>query len=195
MTALATVAQLKNVMLRDLGADDLRRAPQLLAIASTKVRTYTGVNFTSTTETKRLRVRAGKVRLPQAPVTAVSGVVDMDGNTVSHEWYAGRVVDCNPTLLNEFEINLRRIPVQWVDVTYTHGYDPIPDDVVGVVCDMVAAALDSPPEGAPVVSETMGPFSESHGTTGSGVGGVQLTQTMRDALFPYMSPAGTVTVS
>lgn len=77
-------------------------------------------------------------------------------------------------------------------VTYTHGYDPIPADVIGVVCDLAAAALDTPPEQSGVQSETLGPFSMS---SGSKYPGVLLTQAMKDSLAPYTAPVGTAQVS
>lgn len=193
MPALATIADLRNVMERALGQDDNRRAPQLLDIASQRVRTFTGQHFTAETTTDRVRVRNGKARLSQSPVTAVTAVRDMNGNDVAYEWFAGQVVDCNPTLLNAFEVNLRRTRLQYVDITNTHGYETIPADVVGIVCDMVATALDSPPETIGVQSETVGPFSVAN--SAQFAGGVRLTQTMRDALMNYTSPAGTANVS
>jgi hypothetical protein len=192
MTALAEFDDLVLTMRRDLSSSEKPRAVHLLNVASERVRTFTGLTFTAETTTTRVRVRNGLARLPQRPVTAVSAVVDMDGNAVNFEWYAGQVVDCKPVMLNVFEINLCRTTPQWVDVTYTHGYNPIPADVVGIVCDLAAAALDSPPEESGVQSETWSDYSI---TTGSQFpGGVRLTQSMKDSLTPYMSPAGTVSV-
>lgn len=193
MAALAELSDLKAVMRRGLTEDDIRRSDRLFDIASERVRTFTGVHFTQATTTKRVRVRNGRARLPQGPVSAVSAVVDVDDNPVSFEWYGGQVVDCNPTLINAFELNLRRRAVQWVDVTYTHGYATIPADVVGVVCDMVAAALDSPPEEVGEQSETLGPFTRTVGSQFPG--GIRLTQSMKDSLLPYMATAGTATVA
>lgn len=190
MTALATTTDLRRVMQRELSTTDLNRATFLLDIASQQVRTFTGQTFTLTTETKRLRVRNGRVRLPQAPVTAVASVEDMDGNSVQFEWWAGQVVDCDPVLLNDFEINGRRQRLQWVDVAYTHGYTAIPDDVIGVVCDAVAVALDAPPEQVGVQQEQLGDYSVTSGMNAPG--GVRLTQTMRDRLWNYSAHAGTI---
>lgn len=192
MTALADTTQLKAVMGRDLTGGDVERAKVLLDQASAKVHAYTGLAFTQATTTIRVKVRNGKARLPQWPVTAVTAVTDMDGNTVSFEWWSGQTVDCNPTLLNEFEINLRRISPKWVDVTYTHGWAEVPDDVVGVVCDMAAAALDNPPEAGSLTGETVGPFSQQHGSI---YAGVLMTQAMRDTLAHYLTGVGTAPIS
>lgn len=189
MTDLATPTDLAEVMARALTSAEESRAGTLLSIASARVRTFTGQQFTRATETARLRVRGGRVRLPQAPVTAVSAVTVPGGSAISFSWVAGQIVDCAPGVLNSFEVEPFRTRLQWVDVTYTHGYETVPSDVVGIVCDMVAAALASPPEDAGVQTETLGPFTTSYGT--SFPGGVRLTQSMRDALLPYMTVGAT----
>lgn len=193
MTALATLPDLQKVMSRDLSPDDSTRALRLLEIASERVRTYTGRTFSATTETKRLRVRGSKVRLPQAPVTAVSAVVDMNGNDLSFEWYAGQVVTITSGSIDWFEREPYRRGIQWADVTYSHGYSAIPDDVIGIVCDAVAVALDSPPEMIGVQSETLGDYSVT--TSPQAAGGVRLTQGMRDALANYVMAGGTIAVT
>lgn len=193
MTALADADQLQAVMRRQMTEEDVQRATILLDIASDMVRTYSGVRFTQETTTARVKVRNGRARLPQAPVTAVTSVKDMSAVTVSHEWYAGQIIDCNPTLLNGFEINLRRNAPQYVDIVYTHGYETIPSDVAGMVCDMVAEALDAPPEETGTQHETLGPWSITNGSQFPG--GLRLTQSRKDRLLPYMSPAGTASTS
>jgi hypothetical protein len=193
MTDLATPQDLAQVMARDLTADEQTRASKLLAIASARVRTYTGRNFTQVTETVRLRVRDGRVRLPQSPVTAVSAVAVPAGTAIAFSWVAGEVVDCNPGTLNAFELEPFRTRLQWVDVTYTHGYTTVPADVVGIVCDIAASALSSPPEESGVQTETLGPFSTSYGS--SYPGGVRLTQAQRDALGSYMTVGATASTT
>lgn len=188
--ALATIGDLQAVMRREIAPDTVR-AQRLLEMASTTVGNYTGVTALATT-TIRLKVRNGKARLPLRPVTAVTEVKDMSGNAVPHEWYLGQVVDCSPVLLNEFEINLARCRPSFVDVTYTHGYAVIPEDIIAVICDMVAAALGTPPEDAGVQQETLGPWSV---TTGQSSGGLKFTQAMRDRLADYRAVGGTIQVA
>lgn len=189
MTDLAELSDLENVMARALTSDESERAVSLLGYASAVVRTFTGQHFTQVTETVRLPVRGGRCRLPQYPVTDVSAVAIAEGSAITFSWVAGQVVDCNPSTINAFEIEPFRTRLQWVDVTYTHGYATVPADVVGVVCDIVAAALASPPEDSGVQTETLGPFTTSYGTNYPG--GVRLTQSQRDRLMPYMLVGGT----
>lgn len=191
--ALATIQDLTAVMARDLSGTDLPRAQRLLEIASARVRTFTGQTFEYAETTDRLPVRNRKVRLPQRPVIDVSAVTDINDVAISFEWLGGNVVDIFTTVLNEWEIEPRRTRLRAVKVTYEHGYEAVPDDVVGIVCDMTAAALDSPPEQVGVQTETIGPASVSYGSQLPG--GVRLTQSMRDALLPYCAPVGTAQVA
>ena len=193
MTALAGADDLKAVMRRDLDASDLQRVTRLLDIASQRVRTYCGQQFTLQTTTVTLRVRNRKVRLPQRPVVSVTAVTDINDNPLSYQWDGLQVVDLSPTPLNDFEINTTRRAIATAKVTYRHGYTQIPDDIIGIVCDMTAAALDSPPEAVGVQSETLGPFSVSTGNQYPG--GIRLTQSMKDALADYRIHVGTASVS
>lgn len=189
MTPLATIDQLADVMERSIDDDNLDRVNALLDIASQRVRTFTGRTFTLTTETKRVKVRNGKIRLPQAPVVSVASIADMNANALTFVWYVGQTIDLTATPLNAFEIEPWRCSITAVDVTYTHGYTEIPADVVGIVCDMAAAALDAPSEEGGLQSETLGPYTYTR------FSGVRLTQSMRDALANYMAPVGTAQIS
>lgn len=193
MVALATADDLAAVMARDLSASDLLRAERLLDIASAKVRTHTGRTFTRTTTTDTLPVRNRKVRLPQRPVVEVSAVTDLNDIAVTFEWDGRNVLELAAFDLDWFEREARRSRLKSVKVTYEHGYDPVPDDVIGIVCDMTAAALDAPPEQVGVQSESIGPFAMSTGSQFPG--GVRLTQSMKDSLTNYITPAGTAHVS
>lgn len=192
MVALATIDDLAAVMARDLSDSDLERCTTLLDIASQRVRTHTGQTFTKVTTTDVLRVRNKRVKLPQRPVVSVGSVTDLNDITVGFDRDGLTVLDLARTPVNAFEIEPRRTGLRTVKVTYTHGYDPIPADVIGVVCDLAAAALDTPPEQSGVQSETLGPFSMS---SGSKYPGVLLTQAMKDSLAPYTAPVGTAQVS
>lgn len=49
---------------------------------------------------------------------------------------------------------------QPITVTYTHGFDPIPDDLKGLCLVMVQRALDNP---TGIASESIGSYSVSYG--------------------------------
>lgn len=50
-----------------------------------------------------------------------------------------------------------------ITVTFTAGWDPVPADIVAVVCQAAARALGTDPTSTGVQQETAGPFSISYG--------------------------------
>lgn len=111
LPALATVS--------DALGYDLTVTPGALLRASTRVRTATGQQITEGTSTVTLR---GPVtRLPQRPVTAITSVVDSDGEDVEYT-------------LNGSQLTARSTDL--LTVEYDHGYaaGEIPDELVEVVC-------------------------------------------------------------
>lgn len=179
MADLATVADLEARLGRDLSATEIARAEALLAGASARVRVYTGQQFEQATTTDRLRVRAGRIRLPQRPVTAVSAIADVDGNVIDFSWYSGALIS---------GLGVRR---EWVDVTYTHGYVVIPDDVVEVVCQIALRAFGTPAESSGITQESIGSYSYSVGPVAA-AGAVGLLNEERSALDPYRRIGGTI---
>ena len=110
--------------------------------------------------------------LPELPVTEVSGVVE-DGEPLTED--------------DDYQVGLYgqlwRVGRRWaegiqiVTVTYTHGYDTIPDDIKGVCTRAAARAYQAglrsaDAEGVPgVASKSLGDFSVSFvGETGGGTG-------------------------
>ncbi len=117
-----------------------------------------------------------KVFLPEIPVLAVTDVVE-DGEIL----VAGADEDYQ---LGQYGI-LHRIDQDWavgiqiIEVTYDHGYDLIPDDVVGVCTRMAARAYQAGLRAAEleavpgVTAMSLGDYSVSFGTeAGSGGEGV-----------------------
>jgi hypothetical protein len=154
---LATAEDVTNRYPGPLSADQLARLPGLLADASTVVRSYTRQEFSVDTTTERIRPIGDRVRLRQAPVTAVSavGVVNTlqvnnlvvlplgawmwDGGQEIWIGAIGSVINLPDDLT---EILQYQVPL--MQVTYTHGYATSPDTVITVVCSMVTRALDFP---------------------------------------------------
>ena len=189
MAALATVADLEARAGRAFSVDEVTRAEALLDGASARVRAYTGQQFDQDTTTDRLRVRNGRIRLPQRPVTAVSVIADTDGNDVAFTWYAGDLIDVGWSSRADREPYT--YSTRWLDVTYTHGYATIPDDVVEVVCQMVLRAFGVDPEATGLSQESIGSYSYSVGTTAAS-GSVGLLGDERAALDVYRRVGGTI---
>ncbi len=170
MSSLATLEQLEERMASEVS--DRPRAVQLLRDASATVRSYTGQSISQQTTTDRLKVKRSLVRLPQGPVTAVSAVVDTNGNTILFEWLHGNKVRIQPNL-DTFSFVPWQGGLRYVDVTYTHGYATVPDDIVAVVCQIAGRAYGTSPEAAAVTSEGIGSYSFSTGgAAASGAAGM-----------------------
>lgn len=118
------------------------------ARASARVRGYTGLDFTPDTYT--ILARGQIVQLSQRPVTAVTTVLDEDGEDVDYTLRAGGVVDaaCSGNLTIE----------------YAAGYAVLPDALVELVCT-IASRLDTvdPAAAAGVQQETGGSESVTFG--------------------------------
>jgi hypothetical protein len=170
MAALATVSQLQARLSTDIA--DVNRANQLLADASAAVRSYTGQQFTQATTTDRFKVKRGKVKLPQRPVTAVTAVEDINGNTLLFEWLGSDRVRVQPNL-DTFSFVPWQNGVEYVDVTYTHGYATVPDDIVMVVCQIAGRAYGTSADQSATSSESIGSYSYSTGgAAASGAAGM-----------------------
>lgn len=124
---LATIADLEDRLGRSFSTDETARAYALLDDASAKVRAYTRQQITESTSTDRVRTRNGVVRLPQRPVTAVTAVADTLATALDAVWDGGE--------------QLRLYFDGYVDVTYTHGYATVPDDIVTVVAGVAARSF------------------------------------------------------
>ena len=190
MAALATVAQVEARLARDLtGADETRMA-RLLDDASAAVRGYTGQEFTSSTTTVRVKAKTGVLFLPQRPVTAVTAVEDTDNNALSYQWYGDdRIYLWSLTPINEWEINVPLKRMVYVDITYTHGYATVPDDIVAVVCQMAMRAYGVDATDSGKTSESISNYSYSTGGAAA-AGGVGLLSDERAVLDRYRRPGG-----
>jgi hypothetical protein len=121
------------------------------------VRGYTGQYFSKVIDdVATLAVTRGQVALPQRPAEKPSIVARADGTGVypaSSWWWGGvGVVEFgSPSWVANGPS--RGSSPHAVTVTYTHGFDEIPADVVAVVCQMVGRVIDG--------SDTPGLRSES----------------------------------
>lgn len=192
METLATVDDLQDRMSVD--ATDYARADALLKDASASVRRYTGQDFTETDSTVTLKVRNGRVRLPQRPVTAVASVLDANGNTVNHTWLDGdEWVTVGSNVFDSWAFEPWRNGYSKVTVTYTHGYETIPDEIIGVVCQIAARAYGRPAEDTGMSSESIDGYSYSTGAAAA-AGGFGMLPDERLTLEPYRRGLGSIRV-
>lgn len=180
MTALACVSDVETRLGRTFTSDEAGRVAVLLGDASALVQSYTRQTFVPpAASTIVLRESAGVVRLPKRPVTAVTSVVLIglngtpDITVVGWGWDGLDVVD-----VSGWDTAMVSLP-EWVQdrswlpatyrVTYTHGYNEVPAEIVAVVCAMVGRTMAAPSTSSGVTSETIGSYSYRTSEPGMGV--------------------------
>lgn len=164
MGTLATSVNLMDRLGRDLTATEEARVLALLTDASATARKVSGQQFDLATTTARLTPRNGVVRLPQRPVLAVTAVTDTNANDVTFTWLGDDRVNIATQVFDSWSMVPYRNGITAVDVTYEHGYETVPDDIVAVVCQIVARALGRAPDSSGLTSETIEGYSYSLGS-------------------------------
>lgn len=165
VTQLATSADVIEAMGRDLTSAEEWRVEAILNKASELFRRRSEQTFTVGTSTVRLKVNAGRVYLPQRPVTSVTSVVDDDAAAVVYtrddQWLT---IDADSTSANSYS---------FVTVAYAHG-GTVPDLVRLAIADIARQVLTidaNAQTGATQHSQTKGPFTESFTYASWAVGG------------------------
>jgi len=105
----------------DLGG----RAGSLLDRASARIRRAAGQPITSMTSTVRLPVEQGEIVLPSPPITAVVSVAGIS--------CAGVVAAVTGWCWDGGD-RVGGVAADRAEVTYTHGYPTIPDELLDLVC-------------------------------------------------------------
>lgn len=188
---LATVEQLEARLGHTVDAD---RATALLEDASAIVRGYTRQHFSRVEDDEvTLPVSNGKIVLPQRPADKPTVVARVDGTgffPASAWWWGGvGVVEFGSPSWVANGPSYGSAP-RSATVTYSHGYEEIPGDVVAVVCQMVARVIEG--------SDTHGLRSESiddyQYQLGGGIvsGAVALVPAEMHSLDRYRKRVGTV---
>ncbi len=195
MTALATLDDLE-VRLGTAPADEDRAAAVLDDVSAT-IRAYTGQEFTLVTDDEvRLRVRGGSVRLPQRPVVDVTSVLSTEATELVFQWDSGEVVHLAGFMqaaIYSFEVEPFRTSDPWVDVTYSHGYETVPADVVSVACQMAGRAYGRTSDTSGVTQESIAGYSYSVGAAAA-AGPMGMLADERRILDLYRRPVGLIRV-
>lgn len=172
MTTLATAADVWARLGRAFTPVEEQRVGALLTDASAAVRAFTGQRISQEETTFTVEPERGRVRLMQRPVNSVSDVTDVDSNPLDFTLY--NVADPYIILTNSgsggsawtFERDFAAGPFPVV-VTYDHGYDTIPDDIVAVTCGVVLRALGRTPLESGVMQQSVAGYSETIGPVGA----------------------------
>ena len=164
----ATPAELETYVGRTFDAAQFKRAELLLNIATGAIQEFTQQRLERATSTVTLYPDRFTVFLPERPVVSVRSVMYNNLNFMG--WR-----------LTEAGLVHRSWPGP-VQVTYVHGYDPIPWDVKGVCLDVARRGLTNP-EG--FVQKTVGDVSVSHGAHSGLAVGLQLADREKETLDSY----------
>lgn len=128
-----------------------------LARASARLRREAGRPISSTTSTVRRRVEGGSVMLPGGPITAVSTVVRLaeDGGATltGWRWDGMEHIHCIPLWCGD------------VNVTWTHGFATLPDELLELVCSVavrLSATEDAAGMEAGIRSEQIDDYSVTY---------------------------------
>lgn len=150
--ALATIADVEARLGRELTEAETTKATAYLDDASALFVQRAIQKFEVGESTVRLFPKDGIVRLVQRPVIEVTEVKDIDGVEIDFTF------DGHQSL---YDLGAYTP----VTVTYEHGSETIPADVVACVAGMVARTLSINPDAAAgVTQQSVGPFSQSYAT-------------------------------
>lgn len=168
---LATIDDLSARVVGGIADVDVLRADAALTDASAAFRVWARQDITAGTTTDLLiAVLDGAIRLPQGPVAAISSITDLYGGQVTYNWFSGQVVMVWP-LLPDFGAHPHLAPPEvqlQVKVTYDHGFDEIPAEVVSIVCAMAARGMSRPAESANVTGKKIDGYEETYGAGAAG---------------------------
>lgn len=180
MANFATLEDVENILQREITeADEIASVEFALTVATAVIRNYTKqyIEFVAA-ETITLDCRGGsRVYLPELPVSSVTQVTENGVILTADEDYK----------LGQYGI-LHRIDQDWevgiqiLEIIYPHGFDPIPDDIIGVCARAASRVFQAglraaEDEGVPgVSSKSLGDYAVSYGgeggSSGEGVMGV-----------------------
>lgn len=155
MTALAAVSDVEAILCRSVPSGSLTFANRLLDMASARVRRFTRQTLTAVPGDviSIPGVWSSELHLPQIPVTAIASIT-IDGVLLDPSEYS---------FTKSGLVTRRRAwwggPRSTIVVSYDHGFNPIPDDIVQIVADLVAEQLRNPDQ---LQSETAGSYSVTY---------------------------------
>lgn len=201
LPSLATVADLAAMLGRTFTPAQEAQAQSLLDQASSIVRAYVRLDISRATTTDMFTMRwpdrqhlgtpfdcnrHGQVTLPQRPVKEVASV-KVNG-TATQDWW-----------LEQGQLFLQSVPwlgppgahqAPQVEVTYTHGWDPVPGDIAAIVLQAANRVVVNP---SGIRSETVGGESVTYLIPATGENlGVLLSRTEMRVLDRYRRTAGSV---
>lgn len=135
-----------------------------LRTASARARGFTGQHISTKVQTV---IAAGSlIKLPGRPLRSVTKVIDAYGNPVRYRIQPGGMLrlDWTPGYADTYGDELLPFPGDCTEITYTSGWDVVPDRIVEVICT-IAARLEevSPALSGGLQQATVGGESQGFG--------------------------------
>ncbi len=163
-------------------AEETARAQTALEIVSALVRSKTGRQLTRITEAITMDGSGRReITLPDYPVVSITSITEVRTAGGTAEAVTGYLFSPNTGLVDRTDFHSWTSLRNSITVNYTHGYDPLPRDLAGVVLSFSKRLYDAP-DSAPITQEVLGAYSVSYGA-----GGVGLTDWEADVISRYRS--------
>lgn len=191
LVIIGDVLQRLNIV--DPTPEQLNRLVALVQDASAAVRSEAGGQLISRAQSTIRATIWNRYALPQHPVVSIASITQYDtGDPITYVW------DGLNTVIfwgwpNRFDINLTGWFPPVANITYTHGYDPVPDDIVAVVAQMAGRAYGLPATESGINQESLGAYSVSYGTAAAS-GGVGMLPDERTIVRRYRRPRAPISM-
>jgi len=175
---LASVTQLASFMQLPLASDD-PTATLLLDIASGMVRDYLKQQLDPVTDDVVVLdpINGAYVMLPELPVADVTMLETLDTSQSPAVWTtvdpSTYTVSLNLGIIAGLPgcgIFWPSVPASW-RVTYSHGFNPVPSSLVGVVLGVAARAYSSP---AGIEQERVGGYQVKYAVEAAGFSAIEM---------------------
>lgn len=182
LTPLFDVTEVTGRLGRDLTSVEAMRVPYLIGDATTQIVRYCRKDFQyHANDVLEIKGDGSTIKLPYRPVVSVSDVIAISGRDdipdIPVSWWVFDGID-EVSIAESSASGVINLPEAWYDygafpgtfqVTYSHGYVTVPDDVIMVGANAVIAVLMSPTMAAGVIGETVGPYSYRMERSGGGI--------------------------
>ena len=188
MAALADQDRVERLLGRGLTDAETARVLGVLEAASARFRVECGRDLSLAERVTVLRMDdRGCVSLPERPVSEVSEVRAVASDGTAGEVIVGWVFDgVGQVTIGDWWSLVVNAPAvaeesvtSTVQVTYTAGYQPIPEDVAWAVAAMAVRSLTAAQAGTGIESETIGAYSyRMGGAAAAGVLGMTAEERM-----------------
>jgi len=204
---LATEDNIVDRLGRNLNQIEAARVTAMLADGSAIIRRYARNDFMFKNEDYiEIVADSGRIVLPGRPIYSVDAVTWKSGLASIPDipviWFIFDGVD-TITIPEPRDSSIINLPAMWYSVgfysstfgiTHTHGYQVVPDDIVGLLCSAIISELSTPTMSATLQSEAIGAYSYSmrRRALGGGLYAALLDFGMQDLLQDYRRKRGTI---